>query len=73
MHACMHACMHARTYAHAYDALLRQLAKCAAYLGLGRSAQTNVGDQLGALSVLRDFSVALAKCAAENTPRDTES
>ncbi len=51
------------------DALLDTLSQCAMYLGLGRAAQSNVGDQLGALSVLRDFALLLAKCSAENEAR----
>lgn len=55
------------------DALLEMLSQCAGYLGLGRAAHSNVGDQLGALSVLRDFALALAKCAAENEARELEA
>ena len=55
------------------DALLQTLSQCAGYLGLGRAAHSNVGDQLGALSVLRDFALALAKCAAENEARELEA
>ena len=47
--------------------------RCAIYLGLGRAAASAVGDQLGALSVLRDFAIDLAKCAAENEARDAET
>lgn len=56
-----------------YDALLAELSEVARYLGLAKASQSSLTDQLAALSVLREFSLALARCAQENAARDAES
>ena len=53
------------------DHLLKQLGGCAAYLGLG--SKSKLADQLGVLSVLRDFGIALGKCAFENDAREADA
>jgi RNase H-fold protein (predicted Holliday junction resolvase) len=56
-----------------YDSMLAELQAAAKFLGLDKDAQKSVSDTLAALSILKDFAHALAKCAQENAAREAEA
>ena len=51
--------------AGAHDALLAELSSVARYLGLSKSAQRSIAEQLSALATLREFAGALCRCAVD--------
>ena len=65
-----HAGREMSTLQASFDGLLAELTCCARYLGLERNAQMVLTEQLGAISMLRDFANALLRCAGENAARE---
>ena len=56
-----------------HDDLLRELSAAARFLGLDKGAQRSVSDQLTAISTLRDFCLALSRCANETAAKKAEA